>query len=88
EQFGLTNAEAAVMHELDKGLNLDQIAESIHISKHTVRDHLKSIYQKTGTRRQVELVRLVFASPTSFIRESEMMGLSLAGPLERRRQSD
>ena len=88
DQFGLTTAEATFVQELDKGLTIDQIAKSGHISKHTARDHLKSIFRKTGTRRQAELVKLVLSSPTSFIRESEMLGVSLAGPLDKRQTSD
>ena len=88
DQFGLTTAEATFVQELDKGLTVDQIAKSGHISKHTARDHLKSIFRKTGTRRQAELVKLVLSSPTSFIRESEMLGVSLAGPLDKRQTSD
>jgi len=87
DQFGLSNAEAAIVQELDRGMTLDEVASAVHISKHTARDHLKSIFMKTGTRRQTELARLLLCSPTSFLRESEMLGPSVGGPLDRRREA-
>ena len=41
------------------------VAEDLGISETTVRSHLKHVFEKTGTKRQVDLVKLVaaFESP-------------------------
>jgi DNA-binding CsgD family transcriptional regulator len=36
-----------------------QIAEALHISQNTVRNHLKSIFQKIGVSSQAALIRKV-----------------------------
>ena len=63
--FGLTPAEARVARELAAGRDLDEIGAALGIRRETVRNHLKRIYEKTDTRRQAELVRLVHTLPTS-----------------------
>jgi DNA-binding CsgD family transcriptional regulator len=40
-----------------------QIAESLHISQHTVRNHLKSIFEKVGVKSQAALIRKVRSLP-------------------------
>ncbi len=58
-RFGLTSSEAEVALGLGTGLTLREIADHRGTSLHTVRDQLKAALSKTGTRRQVELVRIV-----------------------------
>ncbi len=53
---GLTQAEAKLAIQLANGKSLEESAESLHVSIHTVRTHLKSIFSKTGAKRQSELV--------------------------------
>ena len=65
--FGLTRAEASVAAELANGLSVYEIADTLQISRHTVRNHLKQIFEKTGARRQVDVVRLVLSCPNPFI---------------------
>ena len=43
---GLTNAELDVLESLNCGLVPTEIAETLHISIHTVRGRIKSIYRK------------------------------------------
>lgn len=57
--FGLTPAQAALTHELMKGDGLTAAAKRLGVSHSTVRTHLHQIFQKTATRRQAELVRLI-----------------------------
>ena len=57
--FGLTRAESKVALALLEGGGARQAAESLGISFNTVRVHLVHIYEKTGTGRQSELVRLM-----------------------------
>jgi DNA-binding CsgD family transcriptional regulator len=58
-RFGLTNAEADVALEILKGDGRDASAARLGIAATTVRAHLSHIFEKTGVRRQAELVRLL-----------------------------
>ncbi len=60
--YGLTPSEAKVVELLVAGQTVAEIAESLSISKHTVREHLAVAFEKTGTGRQVELVKRVLSS--------------------------
>ena len=60
-RYGLTPAEIKLVTELANGLSLNQIAEKYQLSKHTVRSQIKSCFSKTGTHRQLELVKLVLS---------------------------
>jgi DNA-binding CsgD family transcriptional regulator len=57
--FGLTRAQAAVAAQIVEGRDPEQIAGALNITLHTVRDHLKIIFAKTGTSRQSQLVALL-----------------------------
>jgi DNA-binding CsgD family transcriptional regulator len=61
--FGLTPAECRIATLLAEGLSLKQIAETQGTQHETVRKQLRSIYQKTSTNRQPELVRLLLHLP-------------------------
>ncbi|WP_445193317.1 helix-turn-helix transcriptional regulator [Sphingomonas sp. Tas61C01] len=54
--FDMTAAEAAVAELLGLGHDLATIATRRGVGIETIRSQLKSIFQKTGTRRQAELV--------------------------------
>jgi DNA-binding CsgD family transcriptional regulator len=41
---------------LASGLSVAEVARQLHVSHHTVRSHLKSLFQKTGTTPQSALV--------------------------------
>lgn len=58
-RFGLTPAEADVALEILKGDGRDASAARLGIAATTVRAHLSHIFEKTGVRRQAELVRLL-----------------------------
>ena len=60
--YGLTPRETEFAGLLAKGLDLDRIAASSGITKETARSRLKSVFAKTGTHRQAELLRLVLQS--------------------------
>jgi DNA-binding CsgD family transcriptional regulator len=57
--FDLTPAEARVASTFVEGGSPQEIAAGLGTSVETVRTHLKSILQKTGTHRQSELMRLL-----------------------------
>ncbi|AGB73841.1 transcriptional regulator, LuxR family (plasmid) [Rhizobium tropici CIAT 899] len=56
---GLTRAEADVAWEILKGDGRDAAATRLGIAAATMRAHLTHIFEKTGVRRQAELVRLM-----------------------------
>lgn len=60
--FNLTKAETALAMELANGLSLEEAAEALNIRRNTARAHLRSIFSKTGVRRQTELVRIMLNS--------------------------
>jgi len=62
EDFGLTAAEAGFTREILKADGLRAAADRLGISLTTARTHLARVFDKTGTRRQAELVRLILQS--------------------------
>ncbi|MND99717.1 LuxR family transcriptional regulator [Pseudomonas putida] len=60
--FNLTRAETALAMELANGLSLEEAAEVLNVRRNTARAHLRSIFSKTGVRRQTELVRIILNS--------------------------
>ncbi len=62
ELFQLTAAETMLATQLANGLSLEEAAEALNIRRNTARAHLRSIFSKTGVRRQTELVRIFLNS--------------------------
>lgn len=56
--YGLTRKEAKLVNGLLQGLTVEDYCRTNFITTNTVRTHLKSIYRKTCTNRQSEIVRL------------------------------
>lgn len=56
--YGLTRAEAELTAYLTQGDSLEEIASTRRVKLETVRTQLRTIYKKTGTHRQGELVCL------------------------------
>lgn len=52
----LTPREAFVAGLVLRGLSNKEIAAQCRISEHTVKDHLKHIYQKTGAHQRTALL--------------------------------
>lgn len=57
--FGLTMAETALALQMARGDAPADIARSRHLSRTTIRSQLASVFAKTQTRRQAELVTLL-----------------------------
>ena len=55
----LTDREREVLVHLVAGQRVPAIAAELHISQHTVRNHLKSIYRQLGVGNQSELIEYV-----------------------------
>jgi DNA-binding CsgD family transcriptional regulator len=61
-RFALSPAEARLVAHLITGASLRSCAQALGIKYETVRTYLKSVFQKTGTHRQAELVLTVFSA--------------------------
>lgn len=59
ELFGLTAAETRIALELARGNTLTEIANAHQLSRTTIRSQLASLFMKTQTRRQSELIALL-----------------------------
>src|SRR5262249_58997898 len=57
--FDLTRAQSALAREILRGDGVQAAADRLNIARATARTHLLEIFQKTGTRRQAELVRVI-----------------------------
>jgi DNA-binding CsgD family transcriptional regulator len=57
--FGLTAAEAGVATGIAAGKSLAEIAADRGVKTETARAHLKTVFGKTGTRRQAQLAALL-----------------------------
>lgn len=66
--FGLSPAECRIAVMLADGYALKEIAKELDIQFDTVRKQLQSIYQKTSTNRQPELIRLLLNLPSNAFR--------------------
>jgi DNA-binding CsgD family transcriptional regulator len=67
QDFGLTPAEAGFTREVLKADGLQAAADRLGISLTTARTHLAHVFDKTGTRRQAELVRLILQSQPAIL---------------------
>jgi DNA-binding CsgD family transcriptional regulator len=63
--YGLTPTEIKVAQAIAQGLSGSQAAASLGIRYNTLKTHLKRIFQKTHTRRQADLLRLMGAGAIS-----------------------
>lgn len=57
--YGLTGGELRVLVALAQGMGAKEAADMLGISEPTVRTHLQRTFSKTGTTRQVDLLRLL-----------------------------
>jgi DNA-binding CsgD family transcriptional regulator len=67
--FGLTPAEVGFTREILRADGLQAAADRLGISLTTARTHLAHVFDKTGTRRQAEFIRLILQSRPSISEE-------------------
>jgi DNA-binding CsgD family transcriptional regulator len=60
---GLTPRERQLIALLTEGLDTRQLTDRLNISRHTVQQHLKSVFAKVGVRSRRELLTGIFATP-------------------------
>jgi DNA-binding CsgD family transcriptional regulator len=67
QQFRLTPAELGVMFSIIEVGGVPEVSSVLGLSQATIRTHLRSIFAKTGTKRQADLVKFVaqFANPVA-----------------------
>jgi DNA-binding CsgD family transcriptional regulator len=61
EAYGLSARELDVARTVARGLGTGEVAEHLHLSPHTVRDHLKALFEKVGVSSRGQLVHKLFA---------------------------
>jgi DNA-binding CsgD family transcriptional regulator len=69
QAYQLSAREQQIAGLISQGVATAEIASQLYLSTHTVRDHIKSIFEKVGVASRGELVATVFAehyAPTHF----------------------
>jgi len=61
--YGLSHAEATLASRLLEGKDLKGVSEERAVSLATARTHLRNVFEKTGTKRQAELVNFFSEAP-------------------------
>ena len=60
--FEFSNSEAKLAHGLAMGQDIREVADGMGVTIQTARTYLKALFDKTGTNRQAELVRVLITS--------------------------
>jgi DNA-binding NarL/FixJ family response regulator len=60
DAYGFTERERALTELVAQGFSTNEIAGLLHLSAYTVQDHLKSIFDKSGSSSRGELIARLF----------------------------
>src|SRR5438270_13571038 len=55
--LGLSERERSVLELMASGSTNPEIADALHLSKHTVKEHASAVYRKLGVRNRTEAVQ-------------------------------
>lgn len=77
ELYDLTDAEVRLINALLEGGGLTAAAECLGVSRNTAHSQLASIFQKTGTSSQTELVRLLLVGIAPVETPSDISGFDI-----------
>ncbi|WP_165837635.1 helix-turn-helix transcriptional regulator [Zavarzinia aquatilis] len=69
--FALTPAEARVAQGLAEGKTLEDLATLLNVSRETLRTQLRSVFAKTGAKRQAELATMLASASFLLGRQPE-----------------
>jgi DNA-binding CsgD family transcriptional regulator len=61
--YGLTPAEARLLNALLEGKRLSEYAKESGITLNTAKTYLRQLFDKTGSARQADLLRLILSDP-------------------------
>jgi DNA-binding CsgD family transcriptional regulator len=67
-RFGLTAQETGVLRIVIETGGVPMAADALGISAATARTHVTSIFDRTGVRRQADLLRLLMEIKSPFVR--------------------
>jgi len=76
EAYGLSSRERDVVRCVARGLSTPDIAAELHLSGHTVRDYIKSVFEKLGVSSRGELTAKLFAEHYSDVFHDTMVHLT------------
>jgi PAS domain S-box-containing protein len=62
EGLGLTPRQTEVLHLIAQGASTDQVAARLHLSRETVRNHVRHIFRALGVHSRVEAVAVAYQS--------------------------
>ncbi|WP_415960672.1 LuxR C-terminal-related transcriptional regulator [Streptomyces sp. 021-4] len=72
DAYELTDRETEVTLYIARGLPTGEIAAQLHLSPHTVRDHIKAVFEKVGVSSRGELVGRLFTEYYAPLAERNM----------------
>lgn len=61
-RYGITPAECRVLMLLTQGMTPKEAAETLGVSLATAKTHISRLFEKTGTQRQADLIRLAMSA--------------------------
>ncbi|MFD7549569.1 LuxR C-terminal-related transcriptional regulator [Streptomyces sp. NPDC059816] len=70
DAYEFTDREAEVTQYIARGLPTGEIARRLHLSPHTVRDHIKAVFEKAAVSSRGELVSRLFTEHYAPLAES------------------